>query len=141
MSFLLDTCVLSELVKKDPEARLVEWVESQPEERLYLSVLTLGELQKGIAKLGSSKRKKRLQQWLDEDLRRRFQGLLVGVTEAVALLWGRLQGRAELRGRKLPVLDGLIAATALSLGAAVVTRNVDDFESGGVKIVDPWRGR
>lgn len=138
MSFLLDTCVLSELVKKDPEAPLVEWVESQPEERLYLSVLTLGELQKGVARLGGSKRKHRLQQWLDEDLRQRFKGRLVGVTENVALLWGRLQGRAERRGRKLPVIDALIAATAQSLDAAVVTRNVDDFESTGVKIVDPW---
>jgi len=141
VSFLLDTCVLSELVKRDPEARLVEWVESQPEERLYLSVLTLGELQKGIAKLGGSKRKERLQRWLDEDLRQRFEGRLVGVTEQVALLWGRLQGQAERRGRRLPVLDGLIAATALSLDAAVVTRNVDDFESSGVEIVDPWRAR
>lgn len=141
MSFLLDTCVLSELVKREPEARLVEWVQSQPEERLYLSVLTLGELQKGIARLGGSKRKERLQRWFDEDLRQRFEGRLVGVTEHVALLWGRLQGRAERRGRSLPVLDGLIAATALSLDAAVVTRNVDDFESSGVEIVDPWKAR
>jgi predicted nucleic acid-binding protein len=139
VSFLLDTGVLSELVKKDPEARVVEWLQSQPEDRLYLSVLTLGELQKGVAKLGRSTRKKALQLWLDEDLRRRFEGRLVGVTEQVALLWGRLQGHAELRGRKMPVLDGLIAATALSLDAAVVTRNVDDFELSGVEIVDPWK--
>ena len=138
MTYLLDTCVLSELVKKAPEPRVLEWLQDQPEERLYLSVLTLGELQKGVAKLGTSPRQKALQSWLEHDLRQRFEGRLVGITEPIALLWGRIQGEAETRGRKMPVVDSLLAATALSLDAALVTRNVEDVEASGVEVVDPW---
>lgn len=138
MIYLLDTCVLSELLKKQPQPRVVEWVHRQEEERLCLSALTLGELQKGITKLPGSKRRRSLQAWLDEDLRQRFAGRILDLTPEVALLWGRLQGRAERRGRKMPLLDGLIAATALSAGAAVVTRNKEDMEPSGVETLNPW---
>jgi len=137
---LLDTCVLSEFVKRQPEPQLLDWVQAQPEEGLFLSVLTLGELQKGVSKLAASKRKRALQEWVSNDLPRRFEGRVLGITAPVALLWGQLQGRAERQGRKMAVIDGLIAATALDLdgSAAVVTRNVDDFKLSGVEIVNPW---
>ena len=138
MNYLLDTCLVSELIKKRPEPHVVEWVRQQPEDRLYLSVVTLGELQKGIAKLEDVQRANKLQAWLDEDLLERFAGRVLDVTPAVARIWGRIQGEAERAGRTLPVVDSLIASTAFDLGAPVVTRNVDDMAPSGVEIVNPW---
>jgi len=135
VSYVLDTCVVSELIKKKPETSVVDWVREQDEERLYLSVVTLGEIQKGISRLSESHRKRRLQAWLDVELRERFQNRILDVTPRVATLWGRVQGEAK---RSLPVLDSLIAATALALDAAVVTRNEGDMEGSGVEIVNPW---
>ncbi len=138
MNYVLDTCLVSELIKKKPEPRVVEWVRGQPEERLYLSVLTPGELQKGIAKLADQQRAKKLQAWLDDELLERFAGRILDVTPAVARIWGRIQGEAERTGRRMQVIDSLIAATALNLGASMVTRNVDDVEASGVEVVNPW---
>ena len=138
MNYLLDTCVLSELVRRKPEPGVVDWIREQREERLYLSVLTLGELQKGISKIEDTKRGKELGAWLDEDLLERFAGRLLDVTPGVARIWGRIQAEAEQAGRTMPVIDGLIAATALDFGARVVTRNVDDLKPSGVGIVNPW---
>jgi len=138
MSFVLDTCVLSELVRPKPEPAVVEWVETQAEDRLYLSALTLGEIEKGIAKLKDARRKEKLRTWLEDDLRRRFAGRWIDVTPEIARIWGRIQGEAELAGRKIPVIDGLIAASALHLGFRVVTRNEDHFRASGVEVVDPW---
>jgi toxin FitB len=139
VNYLLDTCLISELIKKEPEARVVEWVRRQSEERLYLSVLTPGEIQKGIAKLQDPLRANKLQSWLDDDLLTRFAGRILDVTPAVARTWGRIQGKAERQGRKMQVIDSLIAATALNLGAPLVTRNVEDVEASGVEIVNPWQ--
>ncbi len=138
MNYLLDTCLVSELVKKAPKTSVVEWVRQQSEERLYLSVLTPGELQKGIAKLEDQQRARELQRWLDDDLLERFAGRVLDVTPAVARIWGRIQGRAERAGRRMQVIDSLIAATALKLGAPMVTRNVEDVAASGVEIVNPW---
>ena len=138
MNYLLDTCLVSELIKKRPEPRVVDWVRRQPEDRLYLSVVTLSELQKGISKLKDRQRARKLQAWLDEDLLERFAGRLLDVTPAVARIWGRIQGEAERFGRTLPAIDSLIASTAFDLGAPVVTRNVDDMAPSGVEIVNPW---
>ncbi len=138
MNYLLDTCLVSELIKKRPEPHVVDWVRQQPEDRLYLSVVTLGELQKGIAKLEDAQRAKKLQAWLDEDLLERFAGRVLDVTPAVARIWGRIQGEAERSGRTLPVIDSLIVSTAFDLGAPVVTRNVDDMAPSGVEVVNPW---
>ncbi len=138
MNYLLDTCLVSELIKKRPEPQVVDWVRQQPEDRLYLSVVTLGELQKGIAKLKDVQRAKKLQEWLDEDLLERFADRVLDVTAAVARIWGRIQGEAERVGRTLPAVDSLIAAIAFDLGAPVVTRNVDDMAPSGVEIVNPW---
>jgi len=139
VSYLLDTCAVSELVKKSPSESVVDWFRVQSEDQLLLSVITLGELQKGISKLPGSRRKTELRAWLDRDLQQRFRGRILPVDAAVALTWGRIQGAAEAEGRKMPVLDSLIAATALAHGLTVVTRNDTDVEASGVEIVDPWR--
>ena len=139
VSFVLDTCVLSELLRPRPELAVVGWVRSQPEDFLYLSALTLGELEKGVVKVQNEARRQKLRHWIDHDLARRFAGRILDVDSGVASLWGKLQGRSELAGKKMPVLDGLIAATALHHGFSVVTRNVRDMRASGVDVVDPWR--
>lgn len=139
MSWLLDTCVLSELVKPKPDAGLVAWVESNDEGRLYLSALTLGELAKGIARLPAGAKRNRLQNWLDRDLSERFSGRVLPIDQAAALRWGELQASAEKRGRSMPVVDGLISATAVLHDLTIVTRNGDDMALSGAAVLDPWK--
>ena len=101
-------------------------------------MLTLGELQRGISRLPASRKRSRLQTWLDADLRQRFEGRILPIDVAVALRWGEVQARVEAKGTPLPVMDSLIACTALVHGFTVVTRNGEHFERTGVAVVDPW---
>lgn len=138
MKYLLDTCLISELVKKEPDASVIQWLDQQEESTLYLSVLTIGELIKGVNKLPDGARKDELQAWVDHDLALRFDERLLLIDRAVAGRWGEIQGNAERLGKKLPVMDSLIAATALVHNLAVVTRNVRDMELCGAKVLNPW---
>lgn len=138
MKYLLDTCLISELVKKEPNPAVVSWLDEQDEQKLFLSVLNLGELQKGISKLPDGTRKSELQAWVALDLVERFTGRILEIDLETALCWGRLQGEAEQAGEKLPVMDSLIAATASAHGLVVVTRNVRDIERCGVRVCNPW---
>lgn len=139
MKYLLDTCLISELVKKEPNPAVVSWLEEQEEQTLFLSVLNLGELQKGISKLPDGPKKDELQAWVTLDLVERFAGRIIDIDLETALCWGRLQGAAEQAGEKLPVMDSLIAATATAHGLAVVTRNVRDMERCGGHVCNPWK--
>ena len=138
MKYLLDTCLISELVKKEPNPAVVNWLDEQDEQTLFMSVLNLGELQKGISKLPDGTKKDELQAWIGLDLVERFTGRILDVDLETALCWGRLQGAAEQAGEKLPVMDSLIAATAGAHGLMVVTRNVRDMERCGVRVCNPW---
>ena len=138
MRYLLDTSLISELVKKKPQRPVLDWVEACDEYSLFLSVLTLGELQKGVTKLSQSKRKEFLHSWISNDLIQRFRGRILNVDEEVAVVWGRIQGEAERRGRPMPAIDSLIAATALAHQLTVVTRNSSDIEQSGVSVFNPW---
>ena len=138
MSFLLDTAVVSELVRKNPSGAVLKWIDGQDEASFYLSVLTIGELEKGVAGLPASVRRSRLQSWVRRDLAERFGGRLLPIDIRTAARWGAIAGESERRGRPLPVIDCLIAATALVHGLAVVTRNVGDFERCGATCVNPW---
>lgn len=138
MSFPLDTCVISELVKKNPRAQVVNWIDGQEESGLFLSVLTVGELEKGIAKLPASARKTKLLSWVRRDLAGRFGGRLLPIDVRVAARWGAIAGESERRGRPLPVIDSLLAATALANDLQIVTRNVYDFERCGVACINLW---
>ncbi len=138
MKYLLDTCLISELVKKEPNPAVVNWLEEQEEQTLFLSVLNLGELQKGISKLPDGKKKDELQAWVTLDLAERFAGRILDIDQETALYWGRLQGMAEQAGEKLPVMDSLIAATAEAHSLIVVTRNVKDMERCGSRVCNPW---
>jgi predicted nucleic acid-binding protein len=138
VSFLLDTSVISELVRKIPHPPVVEWIGAQDERSLYISVVTIGEIEKGIARLPASARRSSLQSWVRRDLAERFGERLLPIDLRTATRWGALAGESEKRGEPLPVIDSLIAATALVHGFAVVTRNVEDFECCRVACVNPW---
>ena len=138
MSFLLDTSVISELVKPAPDDHVIEWLKRTDEALLYLSVLTIGEIEKGIAKLPASSRREKLETWVRRDLADRFHERLLAIDATVAATWGRLAGEAEARGEPLPVIDGLIVATSLTHDLTVATRNIGDFERCGARCFNPW---
>lgn len=140
MNYLLDTCVISELVKPVPNPGVVSWLGSVPSERLFLCTLTLGEIRKGLTKLPESKRKEQLTAWLDT-LLENYQDRLYSIDTTVAQNWGILQGNAEKNGTPMSSIDGLIAATAYTYNLTLVTRNVTDFHAGALPIMNPWNIR
>jgi predicted nucleic acid-binding protein len=137
--FLLDTNIISELVKPKPEANVTEWIENTDESLLYLSVLTLGEIRRGIAALPQSRRRATLEAWLDKNLRARFAGRILVIDQEVADRWGLLTAAAGNSGIVLPVIDGLLAATALEHNLTLVTRNTGQIPSMGVAVFNPWQ--
>jgi toxin FitB len=136
--FLLDTNVISELVKAKPEPKVTKWIETTDETLLYLSVLTLGEIRKGIASLSPSARRVTLEAWLDHDLALRFSDRILPIDQQVADRWGRIAGSAAAKKSPLPVIDGLFAATAQHHNLILVTRNTRDIAAAGVPAFDPW---
>jgi predicted nucleic acid-binding protein len=135
LSYLIDTNVLSELRRRTPDARVVAWMQLRPRQSLYLSVLSLGEIRKGIETVADGAFRQTLTDWLEVDVPNYFVGRLLTVDALVADRWGRVQAAA---GRSLPVIDGLLAATALHHDLTLVTRNIKDFEGLGVELVNPW---
>ena len=136
--FLLDTNCVSELVRVKPDPRVLEWMEAADESLLYLSVLTLGEIRKGLAALAQGRRRTQLEAWLEGDLRGRFSGRILLVDAAVADRWGLLAAQARRNGVTLPIVDGLLAATALHHNLTMVSRNVCDFAAARVPVFNPW---
>ena len=139
MSFLLDTNVVSEWVKPRPNAGVITWLDEADEDRLFLSVVTLAELRRGIERLAPGRRKKRLDEWLREELPTRFEGRILPIDAAIAETWGRLVARGEATGRAIGVMDAFIAATANAHDLTLVTRNVGDFKGSMRAVLDPWR--
>lgn len=135
MSYLIDTNVLSELRRREPDANVVRWLERRPATTLYLSVLTLGELRKGIEALPESERKRALVDWLEVELPGFFAGRVLPIDARVADRWGHLAAQA---GRPVPAIDSLLAATALTHDLTLVTRNLRDFQYPGLAVIDPW---
>jgi predicted nucleic acid-binding protein len=136
--FLLDTNVISEIRIKHPEPRVLEWMEAADEGLLHLSVLTLGEIRKGAALLLQDKRRTQLETWLEVDLQARFAGRIVPIDSAIADRWGLIAAEARRKGITLPVIDGLLAATALHHNLTIVSRNVKDFVNTQVPVLNPW---
>jgi len=136
--FLLDTNCISELVRVKPEPRVLEWMEAADEGLLYLSVLTLGEIRKGLAGLPQSKRRTHLEAWLEVELQARFSRRILPVDAAVADRWGVLAANAKRKGKALSTIDALLAATALHYNLTVVSRNVNDFANTQVPFLNPW---
>ncbi len=138
MKYLLDTCVISEAIKPKPNRKVIAWLKKQNEENLYLSVLTFGEIEKGIEKSINHKRKNKLRLWVEDDLKKRFEGRVLQIDIQVASKWGEIQGKSEMAGKPLPTIDGLIAVSGLVNNCVVVTRNITDMQQSSVELYNPW---
>lgn len=135
MRYLLDTNVLSELRRRQPNPGVASWVGQRPPTALYLSVLTIGELRNGVDRLTEGDRRRKLREWLATEVSAFFNGRILPVDLRVAEHWGQLLSRMN---RPLPAIDSLLAATALAHGMTLVTRNRRDFEIPGLELIDPW---
>lgn len=138
MSFLLDTNVVSEWTKPRPNAGLAGWLAQVDEDEVFLSVVTFAELRHGIERLAAGARRRRLDEWLRNDLPARFEERIIGIDGAIADEWGRLVARRGTLGRPIHAMDALIAATAQIHGLTVVTRNTEDFQASVKAVVNPW---
>lgn len=138
MSFLLDTCVISEALTKQPNPKVLEFVDNLDSDEVYLSAITIGELFKGIAKLPASRRRNELQAWFEDELLVSYEGKILPLDAGVLVTWGKLMARLESDGHVMPVMDSLIAAIVLTYDMTLVTRNVSDFENSGTQIANPW---
>jgi len=132
--------VVSEWVKPRPDPGLVQWLHEADEDRLFLSVVTLGELRAGVERLASGRRRSSLERWLEQDLPIRFEGRLLPIDLEVADVWGRVMTGARRTGRPMGAMDAFIAATARRHELALVTRNAVDFAGAGVETLTPWSG-
>ncbi len=138
MKYLLDTCVISEVIKREPNKNVISWLQAQDEADLFLSILTFGEIQKGIQKDPDQNRKQKLKIWVEEDLKKRFENRIILIDLKVVTNWGCIQGLAELAGRTMPTLDGLIAISGLTYNCVVATRNTSDMEQSTAELFNPW---
>ena len=139
MKYLLDTCVISEMIKPKPDKNVISWLEEQNENSLYLSVLTFGEIEKGIEKASNQIRKQKLRLWVEDDLKKRFEGRIIPISFSIAAEWGKIQGKAELLGKPMPTMDGLISVSGLVSQCTVVTRNISDMEQSSAELFNPWK--
>ncbi|MCK5725978.1 MAG: type II toxin-antitoxin system VapC family toxin [Thiotrichaceae bacterium] len=137
MKILLDTCVISELQKPNGNASVKKVVSEVANHDVFLSVITLGELSKGIALLDDGARKTGLRSWLN-GLEESYASNIIKTDKETAHIWGELTARAQKQGKQIPASDGLIAATALQYGLYVITRNISDFEYTGALLINPW---
>ena len=135
--FLLDTNVISEMVKPKPDPRVVKWIAEADESLLFFSVVTLGEIRKGITSNPNAIRRAQIENWF-HSLVDRFAARILPVDLAISNRWGHLAGTCKVKGLTLPVIDGLLAATALHHDLIFVTRNIEDVQSTGVEVLNPW---
>ena len=138
MNYLMDTCVISEIIKPKPSSKVIKWLRSCEDENLFLSSLTIGKIQKGISKLPDSRKRNKLQEWMDTELIRRFDKRVLVIDIKVAQKWGEIQASSEITGTKMPVIDSLIAATGLVYDMTVVTRDTSGMEKSGARLFNPW---
>lgn len=138
MNYLLDTCVLSELVKSTPDRHVLHWFEARNEHELCISAMTMAELQRGIDRLPESKRRSELELWLQQ-LETGFADRILAFDQKVAPVWAHMTVQAETQGKSMAAFDSIIAATARSHGCRLVTRNVRDFAHAGLVLINPWR--
>lgn len=134
---LLDTCVVSEAIKPSPEPRVLEWLDAVEEDALYLSAISVGELKRGVELLPEGSKKDALRLW-SEELLARFQDRILALDSGTMLAWGELRARLKGEGATIPLMDSLVAASALRNNALLATRNVKDFERAGVHTTNPW---
>ncbi|MBL8915471.1 MAG: type II toxin-antitoxin system VapC family toxin [Archangium sp.] len=138
MSFLLDTCVLSEFAKRVPSPVVSRWLDEQEERGLFITTVSIGEMEKGIAALRDAGRQRKMRTFLENAIVDRFRERILETTGVVWRRWGALSGAAQRVGKTLPAIDGILAAVALTHGLTVATRNEADFKRCGVSLVNPW---
>jgi toxin FitB len=138
MNYLLDTCVLSEFTRRRPKEKVVQWMESVDEEKLFISVITIGEIQHGIERLPESHRKTELLVWMNNELVNRFEQRIIPLNMPAMFLWGSLTAHIESMGITMALMDSLIVATALQNNFIIATRNVTNFLPCGVQVINPW---
>ena len=138
MAYLLDTCTISEMVSVKPNAKVLKWFESQSEKTLYLSIITIGEIEKGIYQLAQSKKRLRLETWLLDELVPSFQDRLLGIDRKLITTWAKMIAELKTKGMVRQSFDSLIEATALHHQLILVTRNVKNFQNSQVTILNPW---
>jgi len=138
LKYLLDTCVISELIKSAPNNKVVEWLNEQPSDMLFLCAITIGEVRKGLAKLPDSDKKDILTVWLNT-LIQEYKERILSIDLMVCENWGVIQGNAEKAGTPMPSIDSLIAATTYTHNLTLVTRNERDFIPSNIPIINPWK--
>ena len=138
MAYLLDTCAISEMVTVKPNPNVLNWFESQNEKTLYLSIITIGEIEKGIYQLPASKKRILLETWLSDDLVPGFHGRILDINRKLMTTWAKMIANLKTKGITRPSFDSLIEATALHHQLILVTRNVKNFQNSWVTIWNPW---
>jgi predicted nucleic acid-binding protein len=138
MKFILDTNVVSEATRTPPDAGVLKWLASLDEDETYLSVVTIAEIRQGIETMAKGKRRDAIWTWYKAGLLARFDKRIIEVSVAIAETWALMAAAAQANGRPMAIMDGFVAATARTHSMVVATRNVRDFESLGVKILNPW---
>jgi Predicted nucleic acid-binding protein, contains PIN domain len=138
MNYLLDTCILTEFARKKPEVKVVKWLDSVKEDHLYVSVITIGELQRGVERLPESARKDTLLKWVGEGLVERLKDNILPLDTTTMMLWGSLTSWREHDGKPMGVLESLITATALRNHLTIATRYEEVYHRSGAPVVNPW---
>jgi predicted nucleic acid-binding protein len=138
LNYLLDTNVLCEATRPHPDAHVVAWLSARPSLTLYVSLVSIAEIRKGILLLPEGRKRTKLGSWLESELLPAFAGRVISLGEAEMNEWASLQADAEKMGHRVQVMDSLIAATARCHGLTLATRNIEDFRHGGVSVLNPW---
>jgi toxin FitB len=138
MAYLLDTCTISEMVATNPNSKVLDWFQSQNEKNFYLSIITIGEIEKGIFQLPASKKRTSLETWFLDEIVPGFQGRILNIDRKVMTTWAKMIANLKSKGAIRPAFDSLIEATALEHDLILVTRNVKNFGQSQVTILNPW---
>jgi toxin FitB len=138
LSYLLDTCVISEFIKPHPEPKVVDWLNTTDPDQVFLSAVTIGEIQFGISNRPPSNRRTELEIWLNESLFPQFTNRILTLDADIFLTWGQMTAQQRQQGKPMSVMDSLIAAVASQHRMVLVTRNISDFSATGLSLLNPW---
>ena len=138
MNYLLDTNIISELISKKPNQKVIDFINSLDENNVFLSVITIGEIKSGIQNVQDQNKKEKLSYWLNNDLLQRFDNRIINIDTNIMLSWGEINQQLKTIGKPLPIMDSIIGATCISLDFTLVTRNEKDFQNLDIKIINPF---